>query len=316
MWEIIHIKRGRSGLLFVFIFLLVSYTIWDNNRIIITEQEIPIENLPKEFEGYTILQITDFHERVFGKGQKRLLAAVNSIDYDAIVFTGDMLAGNNSKNYDPFYTLIEGINNKKSAFYVPGNTDPLNYTDTSELPYKKSEFVKGTEERGVSLLEFAHSVELGGENIYFINFENSFKESTGVNKVNKWQHKRQLEILNNVDEEDVLIALNHFPHSDHKMDMLISENQSLLKKIDLIIAGHYHGGQIRIPFLGAIFIPDYDYPWGGFFPPRDRVKGLWEYKHIQQYVSTGLGSSDAIPFLKFRFLNPPEINVITLKNKQ
>jgi len=45
------------------------------------------------------------------------------------------------------------------------------------------------------------------------------------------------------------------------------------------------------------------------------VKGLWEYKQTKQYVSAGLGTSDAIPFLKFRLFNPPEINVLTLKSK-
>ena len=86
-----------------------------------------------------------------------------------------------------------------------------------------------------------------------------------------------------------------------------------MKEYDLIVVGHYHGGQMRLPLLRALFVPKPWYERKGFSPPQDRVNGLWEFKQIKQYVSIGLGSSNAIPFLKFRLFNPPEMNVLTLK---
>ncbi|MDF2859197.1 MAG: hypothetical protein K0Q87_5048, partial [Neobacillus sp.] len=81
--------------------VLVVYTIWDNNRIIIVEQKIIINDLPESLEDFKILQVTDLHEREFGKDQKRLIKSINSIDYEVIIFTGDMLENSDSKNYKP-----------------------------------------------------------------------------------------------------------------------------------------------------------------------------------------------------------------------
>lgn len=116
--------------------------------------------------------------------------------------------------------------------------------------------------------------------------------------------------------DEIVIALNHYPIADERIDYIKKDPATEWVDLDLIIAGHYHGGQIRVPFLGALFVPEPWYEPHSFFPPQDRVKGLWEYAETKQYVSAGLGTSDAIPFLKFRLFNPPEINVMTLKEKE
>ncbi|KHE66951.1 hypothetical protein LD39_20070, partial [Halobacillus sp. BBL2006] len=117
------------------------------------------------------------------------------------------------------------------------------------------------------------------------------------------------------EDNEVLIALNHYPVIDERIDQLKGTTYYKFRDYDLIIAGHYHGGQIRIPFLGALIVPEAFYDFGGLFPPQDRVKGLWEYKGVKQYVSAGLGSSDAVGFLNFRLFNTPEINLLTLRRE-
>lgn len=302
-------------------FVLIVYTIHDNNRIIIIQETIPINNLPEEFEGFTILQITDLHERRFGDNQEKLLEAINSVNYDAIVFTGDLLDDPKSTNYEPVYTLLEGISNKEMAFFVPGNTDPESYIIGPDYPEVKDDFVNGMEERGVQLLESVQKVEREEAALYFTYFENSIKieNKKGRNKIKNFAHQQRLHsklsTLDTLTESDTLIALNHYPIPDAKIDDLKNDEEFVFRNYDLIIAGHYHGGQIRLPFVGALFVPEPYYLGDGLFPPRNRIKGLWDYQGIQQYVSTGLGSSDAISFLKFRFLNPPEMNVLTLTGK-
>ena len=69
---------------------LAAYTVWDNQQIVIRRQEIVIDGLPSNFDGYTILQISDLHGRMFGEGQSRLLEAINSVEHDIIALTGDM----------------------------------------------------------------------------------------------------------------------------------------------------------------------------------------------------------------------------------
>lgn len=305
--------RGVKILLLFLIILLALFTIHENNRITITEQFVHIDELPEELEGFAILQVTDLHEREFGDGQSRLLEAINSVDYNAVVFTGDMLDNPESKNYAPFYTLIEGISNKEMAFFVPGNTDPESYILGEEYPAEKDDFIKGMELRGVQLLESVQKVEWGDSSLYFTYVENSLLHG-GTGEMEE-ELQLELSILDTIQDSDILIGLNHFPLADARIDALKADDMYQFHNYDLIIAGHYHGGQIRLPLLGALFVPEPSYLWDGLLPPRDRVKGIWSYEDTKQYVSTGLGSSDAIPILKFRFLNPPEINILVLTGK-
>ena len=79
---------------------------------------------------------------------------------------------------------------------------------------------------------------------------------------------------------------------------------------DLVISGHYHGGQYRIPFYGALFVPDIN--GNGFLPKQSEVSGLVNRNGYVEYISRGLGSSSSIKALEFRLFNTPELNVIKL----
>ncbi len=290
-----RVKRVLLFIVFVFM-ILVIYTIWDNNRVIIVEQDIWVEDLPDELEGFKILQMTDLHEKEFGEDQQKLINKINSITYDVITLTGDYLKSQNSKNYSATYKILEGIRNNEHILYVPGNTDPIPYIVKNEIVIKNP-FLLGLEKREVKLLESVYTINRNGAVVQFVNFEESIK---------KPNLKRN---------SSMLIALNHYPIVDVRIDQIKENPNQHFPNYDLIIAGHYHGGQIRLPFIGALFVPEAWYEKGGLFPPKDRVKGLWQYNHTKQYVSAGLGSSNAIPFLNFRFLNTPEINVLTLRRK-
>lgn len=308
---------------------LAIYTFWDNNRIKIVAQDVMIDELPSQLEEFTIVQMTDLHEKEFGKKQKRLIKKLNKLDYDALVLTGDILDGIESANYESVYAIIEGIANKENVFFVPGNSDPPSYELAPS--FGKSAFVRGMEERGVQFLESFESIKRGDAMINFVNFElaiiknpeqigningifrpfHSQEEAYQTYQRELWEEMQATGILST---PDVLIALNHYPVVDVRIDYIEKDPATDLKDFDLIIAGHYHGGQIRLPFIGALFVPEAWYEPNSYFPPQDRVKGLWEYNGIKQYVSAGLGSSSDISYLKFRFFNPPEINVLTLKN--
>ncbi|MEC5424055.1 metallophosphoesterase [Virgibacillus sp. C22-A2] len=326
-----RIKGGRilSGLLIILV-VIVVYTFWDNNRIKIVEQDIAIEDLPQQFEEFQILQVTDLHEKQFGKDQRKLVKAINAIEYDVLVFTGDMLDDTQSSNFTSFYSVLDGIDNKEHILYVPGNADPYSYN--TEPVFGKSEFINGLEDRGVTFLESIETVSIDSANLHFVDFELSIAKdekfvgkNTGIVKppyssdasYRKYQQQlwEELTVLNEFNNSDIVIALNHYPIVDNRIEFIMKDPNRVWRDYDLIMAGHYHGGQFRIPFLGALFVPEAWYEPNSFFPPTDRVKGLWEYKDTQQYVSAGLGSSDAIPLLKFRLFNPPEINVLKLIRK-
>jgi len=322
----------NSKLLFISVFTILLgfliFVLWDNDRIKVVQQDIIIDHLPDELDGFQILQITDLHEREFGTNQTRLLQIINSLDYDIIVFTGDMLDHRESTNFQPFYAVLEGIEHKENMLVVSGNADPPSYQFKPK--FGKSEYVKGIEKREATFLESITTIEKNGKRVHFVNFElsiiqdtnqigmvnGSFQEPNASNEqYNRYQKKLWEEMIHGdaIRSEDMVIALNHFPIPDMRIDYIESDPTTTWPNIDLIIAGHYHGGQIRLPFFGALFIPEPWYEPHSFFPPTNRVKGLWEYKGTKQFVSAGLGTSDAIPFLKFRLFNPPEVNVLTLR---
>ncbi|TYS60096.1 metallophosphoesterase [Sutcliffiella horikoshii] len=313
---------------FIIIAFIIIYIIVDNNRIKIVEEQIEIEGLSDSLDGFTILQVTDLHEKEFGHNQKSLIKKINSKNYDVIVFTGDMLDDMESLNYEPFFDLIEGIKNMEYAFFVPGNTDPLPYL-FKEKGIERHEFIEEMEKRGVQFLETNTAVNVNQAVVRIVYFENSiisekrieaYKESV-VNENYpplvrlKMKHYEENLVLDQ-EEAELLIALNHYPVADLRIDSIEKDSYYQMRDYDLILAGHYHGGQYRVPFLGAFFVPEAYFKRNGLFPPQNRVKGLWEYKGIKQYISAGLGSSDTIPFMKFRLFNTPEINVITFVSKQ
>ncbi|WP_406946314.1 metallophosphoesterase [Halobacillus sp. SY10] len=312
----------------LFIILVIPYTIWDNKRVKVVEEAVVVEGLSDGLHNFKILQVSDLHEKSFGKNQEKLIDTINSLDYDLILFTGDMMDGVNSENTAPYFTLIEGVKNKEYAYYVAGNTDPSNYeVDPDQLV--KSNFIKEMEKLRVKLLESIEVIEYQGERLNLLDFElsvlkpeNGFVVANGRVKPEHSKteayiqyHSGLLQEFSRLNGEGTTIAVNHYPVSDPRIDQLKKTTYYNFRDYDLIIAGHYHGGQIRLPFIGALFVPEPWYENGGFMPPRERVKGLWEYRGTKQYVSAGLGSSNAIGFLNFRLFNTPEVNMITLKKE-
>ncbi|KHE71665.1 hypothetical protein LD39_08565, partial [Halobacillus sp. BBL2006] len=163
------ILRGLLLVVVLFVIIII-YTVWDNSRIKIVKQDVSIPNLPEELEGYNILQITDLQGRTFGSNQQKLIDQINSLNYDSIIFTGDIL-DDKKVDYTPFYQLVEGIDNKADALYVEGNSDPSNYVISDSGQLIKHEFVQGMEERGVHLLESSYTIPVDEALIRFVDFE-------------------------------------------------------------------------------------------------------------------------------------------------
>lgn len=303
---------------------LVGYTVWDNQRIVIRRQEITMDGLPESFDGYTILQISDLHGRMFGEGQSRLLEAIASVDYDIIAFTGDM---NASRQYDTnaILTLVEGLQGQP-MLWVDGNEGP--FLIESAVPTGRlSEEAEPFEALGVHMLTEPWAVTRGEDRIYFTpkikwsdleNFDSfaSMLARQGSDReklvaASQWRDRlvQWYEELQGGDE--VLIAVDHYPEQRYLAESIWPFMGHL--DYDLMICGHNHGGQIRLPMIGAVYIPTISSPRGRWFPEQQDVMGLQEVMGIPQYISAGLGASTSFGPLGFRFLCPPEINVLTLR---
>ena len=110
------------------------------------------------------------------------------------------------------------------------------------------------------------------------------------------------------------VVLTHTPLSEEYLEDLISwtskEEPFSIRYARLILAGHYNGGQWRIPFVGAVYVPEL-----GWFPEDEEVRGLSYLQGIPQYISPGLGSDPHYEHQPGRIFNSPTITKIILTRK-
>ena len=113
---------------------------------------------------------------------------------------------------------------------------------------------------------------------------------------------------------DIQVVLTHTPLSAEYVSDMVSwagkEDLFSMRYASLILAGHYNGGQWRIPFIGAIYVPEL-----GWFPEDSQVQGLSYLEGIPQYISPGLGSDPHYEHQPGRIFNSPVITRIVLTRK-
>lgn len=304
---------------------LVAYTIYDNQRIAVVRQTVEIDGLDPAFDGFTILQISDLHGARFGAGQERLAALVNSLDYDLLALTGDFQS--RQRDTQPLYELLHAVQTGTPVVYIGGNAGPNDVDIFSGSVSPEGERLR---EAGCTLLARPFYIQRGEARLWIsetylgktpaslIAHAKAHLAAANPNDFTQGYYARQIEFQEELEQifagitpRDTLIGLTHYPLPQVVLD---GAGRKTLP-FDLVIAGHYHGGQIRLPFIGALYIPDRSSQWHGLFPDQRYVSGLYPGASIQQYVSRGVGSSDVVPFLKFRLFNTPEINLITLRLK-
>ena len=112
-------------------------------------------------------------------------------------------------------------------------------------------------------------------------------------------------------EDDVYISLTHVPPSEDELQNAYTG--TLSERLHLVLCGHYEGGLIRLPFVGALFIPSQNLPNYGILPGPQTYCGLSKVGKTYLYISPGLGDNDGIyPPLFFPFCNPPTVSLISL----
>ena len=204
--------------------------------------------------------------------------------------------------------LIGGIENKEIMLWVDGNTGPfaIEVIDGS-CTGKLTDMGETLEQAGVHVLLSPVEIARAGQSIWFVpEICRSEIRINYLSVAEEWYEQLNY-------NGQVKIRVNHYPMQANLTQVDWSTMGFL--DYDLSIAGHYHGGQIRLPLIGALYIPSPTSGiMNGYFPARKEVKGLNQIADMQQYISAGLGSSASISFLDFRMFNTPEINVITLKS--
>jgi hypothetical protein len=252
------------------VLLLTIYLYWQVNTVAVREYTVYVDELPGSFTGFTILHLTDLHNKEFGKDQKNLLKLIRKQKYDVVAFTGDLVNKHDPK-YGPLVRLLKGMGDKP-LYFVPGNHDW--WTGFQSLKY--------LEQAGAHvLLNGAEKVEINGEYLWMVGVDDPY---TGRDRLEP--------ALESVNDTAPKVLLAHAPN-------IFPEATRL--ELDLVLVGHTHGGQIRIPIIGAIVVPGQE-----LFPKWDY--GLFKSGKTTMVINGGLGETS----LPIRFNNRPEIVLIKL----
>ena len=266
-----------------------AYVMWENTALKTREFEYASENVPAGFDGFRITLLADLHSRCFGRGNANLLAALEATHPDMIALAGDMANGRPRASVDTAIALAEGAAAIAPTFYVTGN---------HEAAIPKKEFSRMCNHMAMSgvvvLMDDSQTVERGGDRICVAGLcDQSFdKRSYGGNEQVSVDF-RTMKLVR--DESDFVLLLAHRP------DFLDIYSRY---GADLVLCGHTHGGQWRVPGGKAIYVPGQ-----GFNP--EYVDGEYSLGRTTMFVTRGLGAS-VVPV---RLCCRPEITVITLRHR-
>lgn len=244
-------------------------------------------DLPPYFDGYRLVQITDFHLGSFPPGNdfvQKVVDATNNEEPDMILFTGD-LVNNQASEVEPYLETLAQLHASDGIYSIWGNHDYCEYGNNHSIGALKRNrrMLYGYQERlgWHQLMNEHHVVSHGMASIAVIGVENPgqppFTNRSNLKKAMKGLNPDMFKIL-----------LSHDPHHWRR--------EVVGKKIQLTLAGHTHAGQLKI---------------GKWTPARMAFKewgGAYRIGEQMLYVSSGIGGS-----FPFRLGAWPELTVITLK---
>lgn len=263
---------------------LTGYFYWQNNGLTITQHHHCDPMIPEEFNDFTILQVSDLHNKSYGKDQQILLDNLSVLSPDIILITGD-LVDRRRFDLEKAMTFVEGAVALAPVYYVSGNHEAWSG--------RYDEIRNALLEAGVVVLDNQRAQqERKGDTLHLLGLQDpAFQVSSYREQWDASQVSSQLNTWQELEGYKILLA--HRPELFH----LYAESQ-----MNVIFSGHAHGGQIRLPFLGSLFAPDQ-----GFFPAY--TDGDYHQESTTMYVSRGLGNS----IFPLRVHNRPELIMVTLR---
>ena len=285
MFKHILTKKKTICILSGILLILIVWTAWGNAALELNTYTISSRGLPDAFDGYRIAQVSDLHNAEFGGGNQRLLDMLREAEPDMIAITGDLIDSRKT-NIAVALAFAEEAVRIAPCYYVSGNHE-------ARVPEYR-ELKAGLEAAGVTVLDDARvEIEISGKSITIIGVNDpSFLADYLTSDAAVMDRK-----LSELSSEDAgfAILLSHRPEL---FDTYAAHD------MDLVLTGHAHGGQFRLPLIGGLIAPNQ-----GLFPKYD--DGLYSEGNTNMIVSRGLGNS----IIPFRFNNRPEVVLIELKSQ-
>ncbi len=273
-------RRRKTAVLLVLTALLAAgFLLWGNCSLQTTETALVSPALPPAFDGLRIVELADLHGRVFGRGSRRLLAAVRRAQPDLICIDGDLFDEHTDLAMLP--PLLRGLCAIAPVYYVTGNHE-------WRVPGLRG-ILAQMRACGVTVLQDDWRVLRRGEDALIV--------AGTDDPCGPAERKTPAELIADIraeaGEAAFLLLLTH------RNDQL---PQWSALGVQAVLAGHCHGGVVRLPFVGGLFGTD-----RRLFPAWDA--GLYRQGETALYVSRGLGYTN----VHFRLFNRPEVAVIVLR---
>lgn len=272
-----------------------AWTARDNFRLTVSHYDIPLAELPAAFDGYTIAQVSDLHNARFGKEQSKLLSAINAAKPDMIAITGDFFHTARRENA---YCFLEQASKLAPCYFVSGNHEQR-FADyfSAIVPKLKSLGAHIIDDERVIITR-------GNDFITLIGLADPmFNRLTPPERLTD-------EKLSRLVRGGFTILLSHRP----ELFPVYARHD-----ISLVLTGHAHGGQVRIPFakrgLFAVhqgWLPKYtEGIITKYITNSTHNDTLPSHKVCTMVVSRGLGNSTYYPKIN----NPPELVIVKLCKK-
>ena len=276
-------RKLKKKYIVLLLLILIIWTIWGNISVGTSYYTVSSHRLPVAFEGFKIVLVSDLHNAQFGSDNSRITNIIEKEQPDLIAITGDLIDSNKT-DMDIAANLLRQLVQIAPCYYVTGNHEAWIGSQYALLEEKLlAEEVHVLHDQVVSIEKNGQMIQLAGlDDPDFTDRDSAVQQSI-------LQTKLQAMDLSG----EYCILLSHRPEA---FEVYAAEG------IDLVLCGHAHGGQFRLPFIGGIVAPNQ-----GFFPEYDA--GLYTRDDTNMVVSRGIGNS----IIPIRFHNRPEIVVIQLK---
>lgn len=255
--------------------------------LLIKEHKIYNSNIPDSFHGTKIVHVSDIHygRTIQKKELNKLVTSINELKPDIVIFTGDLIDKDinlGKKDYKIIIEALKSIDASIDKYAITGNHD-YQFDEYASI-LLESNFKNLDDNYDIVYNKSYEPIMIAGLKTYL-----SSKKSMDDRMININSY-----ISNNKDTGPKFrILIMHEPD-------LIDDVQ--IDNFNLVLAGHSHNGQVKLPFIGATILP---------VKAKKYYDEYYKINNTDLYISSGIGTST----INFRFLNKPSINLYRLCNK-
>lgn len=276
--------------------VVVVVSNYENKKLVVEQYHICSPKIPEPFDGFRIVFLTDLHCNEFGIENEELIEKIHQCRPDVILVGGDMVTSQEDIPVDVPLKLMKRLSEKYVVYYADGNHELRLMRNEEIFGLRYKEYVHKLKEFGIRHISNETIVmEEGGERISLTAFD--------LEK--KFYHRFRIPEMTYDDMKEAVGE-----KTEKCFGILLAHNPNYFKTYakwgsDLVLAGHFHGGMIRIPKIGGVISPQFQ-----LFPKYDSGEFHWE--NSTMILSRGLGNHS----IKLRLFNLPEISCITLEKQR